>query len=149
VCAASGCERHGRRLAGYSGTATSIRQAAYRALRTTKVTDLLGLASVEAGGGDDGNATDAGINRKITKLIRSPDPNVALPDPNVALKAIETRGKRETASRERSAKEPQHAGPDEVAIGFLELFPDARGAAIVGVLLGHAQAPPPCWVSGK
>jgi hypothetical protein len=90
------------RLAGFKGTAMAIRQAAYRAIRTTVVTRLLALASAEDGR-DDGGITDTEIDATLVKMIRSPDPQTSL-------KAIEARGKRQEAARVRQP-EPEQDDP--------------------------------------
>jgi hypothetical protein len=80
-------------LAGYSGSAEDLRSAGVRAAGTKAVEDLLVLAAASEGGGDaNGPATDAEIDRKLTKLIRSPDGAISL-------KAIEARDKRLAVAR--------------------------------------------------
>jgi hypothetical protein len=75
------------RLAGYSdsdGRKGAHRSAGYSALRSTAVQNLLELAAIESP--DEAAITDIEVDAKIAKLVRSPDPNVAL-------KAIEARNK--------------------------------------------------------
>jgi hypothetical protein len=79
------------RLAGITGTAVSIRQAGYRMLRTTGVSNLLSLAAAEDAG-VAGGITAVEIDAKLAKMIRNPDSNVAI-------RAIEAHGKREATQR--------------------------------------------------
>lgn len=75
------------RLAGYSdsdGRKGAHRSAGYSALRSTAVQNLLELSAIEAP--DEAAITDIEVAAKIAKLVRSPDPNVAL-------KAIDLRAK--------------------------------------------------------
>jgi hypothetical protein len=82
-------------LAGYSGSPEALRSTGVRAEGSKGVEDLLILAAASEGGGDaDGPATDQEIDRKLTKLIRSPDGAISL-------KAIEARDKREAGRRQR------------------------------------------------
>jgi hypothetical protein len=81
-------------LAGYRGSPEALRSAGVRAEGSKGVEELMILAAASEGGGDaDGPATDQEIDRKLTKLIRSPDGAISL-------KAIEARDKREAARRQ-------------------------------------------------
>jgi hypothetical protein len=118
------------RLAGITGTAVSIRQSGYRMLRTTTVSNLLALAAAEDSG-TAGGITQTEIDGKLAKMIRSPDSAISI-------RAIEAHGRREAERRQREAAADGEArSPDETAIDFLELFQDARGAAVTGLLLTH------------
>ena len=64
------------RMAGYSGTADSLRRAGYAAVRSTAVQNLLELAAINAPG--DAKIGDREIDAKIAKLVRSADSNVSL-----------------------------------------------------------------------
>jgi hypothetical protein len=88
------CARHqgasaaaSARLAGITGTAVSIRQAGYRMLRTTTVSNLLALAAAEDNG-IPGGITAREIDAKLAKMIRNPDSMISL-------RAIEAHGKRQ------------------------------------------------------
>jgi hypothetical protein len=81
-------------LAGYSGDADALRTAGVRAANTKAVLDLLTLANAEDADTEADGATDAEIERKLTKLIRSPDGALAL-------KAIEAREKLAAHRRQR------------------------------------------------
>ena len=63
-------------LAGYSGDKDALRRAGYSAVRSTAVQALLELASIAAPG--DAKISEKEIDAKISRLIRSGDPNVAL-----------------------------------------------------------------------
>src|SRR5712692_7900743 len=121
------------RLAGITGTAVSIRQAGYRMLRTTTVSNLLSLAAAEDSGIAGGiGATE--IDAKLAKMIRSPDAGISI-------RAIEAHGKREAAQLARGLEQrPQEL--DEVATDLLEMQPDERGAVLVWILLGYRKQPP-------
>jgi hypothetical protein len=81
-------------LAGYSGTPEALRSAGVRAEGTKAVEDLLTLAAAAESPGDADTASAAEIDRKLTKLIRSPDGALSL-------KAIETYARREEQRRQR------------------------------------------------
>jgi len=83
-------------LAGYRGSPEALRSAGVRAEGTKAVDDLLTLAAAaEDGGLKDGPATPEEIDRKLTKLIRSPDGAISL-------KAIEAQERREERKRSRA-----------------------------------------------
>src|SRR5437763_16618076 len=65
-------------LAGYSGNAEALRSAGVRAEGTKAVEDMLTLAAAAEGGAEENVATAAEIDRKLTKLIRSPDGGISL-----------------------------------------------------------------------
>lgn len=81
-------------LAGYSGGPEALRSAGVRAEGTKAVEDLLTLAAAAESPGDADTATATEIDRKLTKLIRSPDGALSL-------KAIEARDKRNEHLRAR------------------------------------------------
>jgi hypothetical protein len=90
-------------LAGYSGGPEALRSAGVRAEGTKAVEDLLTLAAaVEDGGSKDGPATPAEIDRKLAKLIRSPDGAISL-------KAIEVMARRDELRRQRG-EAPENDG---------------------------------------
>jgi hypothetical protein len=90
-------------LAGYSGGPEALRSAGVRAEGTKAVEDLLTLAAaVEDGGSKDGPATPAEIDRKLAKLIRSPDGAISL-------KAIEVMARRDELRRQRG-ETPENDG---------------------------------------
>jgi hypothetical protein len=89
-------------LAGYSGDADQLRSAGSRADGTTAVEDLLALAAATAAGVADDPVTIHEAKRKVGKLVRSPDPTVAL-------KASELFVKLEVAERQRG-EAPEHDG---------------------------------------
>src|SRR5215470_11254974 len=60
------------RGAGYSGNGVALRQAGYRTARSTGVTNLLALATAADGAGE-GAITDAEVDGRLAKMIRSPD----------------------------------------------------------------------------
>jgi hypothetical protein len=92
-------------LAGYSGTPEGLRSAGVRAEGTKAVEDLLTLAAAAESGGDESVATAAEIDKKLTKLIRSPDGAIAL-------KAIEVRARHEEQRRQRG-EVPENDGFSE------------------------------------
>jgi hypothetical protein len=77
----------------------SIRAAGYTALRSTQVQNLLELASVAAP--VDTKITDREIDAKISRLIRSGDPQVVI-------KAAELHQKRQAALKEQRAINDDH-----------------------------------------
>jgi hypothetical protein len=85
-------------LAGYSGDADGLRSAGSRADGTTAVTDLLALAAATAAGVADDPVTIHEAKAKVGKLVRSPDPTIAL-------KASELFVKLEVAERQRGDAE--------------------------------------------
>jgi hypothetical protein len=90
-------------LAGYSGSPEALRSAGVRAEGTKAVDDLLTLAAAaEDGGSKDGPATPMEIDRKLAKLIRSPDGGISL-------KAIEVMARREELRRQRG-ETPENDG---------------------------------------
>src|SRR5262249_49219955 len=110
------------RGAGYSYTNnTALRQAAYRAQRSTGVMNLLSLATAADGLGE-GAITDQEIDSKIAKLISSSDARVSIA-------AIEAREKL-TARRSADGIEPA-LNPDEVMIEILEIGGPTIAAAIL------------------
>src|SRR5262249_24227960 len=110
------------RGAGYAYTNnTALRQAAYRAARSTGVTNLLSLATAADGLGE-GAITDAEIDSKIAKLIHSSDARVSIA-------AIEAREKLK-ARRIADGTEPA-SDPDEVLLEILEV----GGATIAAATL--------------
>jgi hypothetical protein len=121
-------------LAGYSGGAEALRSAGVRAEGTKAVEDLLTLAAVSEGGGDaDGPATDAEIDRKLTKLIRSPDGAISL-------KAIEARDRRVGAAAQARAgavKEPDD--PKEEARVYMSACRRAAAPIIWGEFILRAH----------
>jgi hypothetical protein len=121
------------RLAGITGTAVAVRQSGYRMLRTTTVSNLLALAAAEDAG-TAGGITPIEIDAKLAKMIRSPDSSISI-------RAIEAHGKREAARAAARINHSAYQSPDETAAGFLEMLPDARGCAIVGLLLTVSHLP--------
>jgi hypothetical protein len=82
-------------LAGYKGTPEALRSQGVRAEGTQAVDALLTLAAAAESGVDgEGPATAVEIDRKLAKLIRSPDGSISL-------KAIETYQRREEQRRQR------------------------------------------------
>jgi hypothetical protein len=111
-------------LAGYSGSPEALRSTGVRAEGSKGVEDLLVLAAASEGGDIDGPATDAEIDRKLTKLIRSPDGAISL-------KAIEARDKRlAVAQRAAARSQEEDADPLEALAGFIRALPDACGAVL-------------------
>jgi hypothetical protein len=105
------CARHqgasaaaSARLAGITGTAVSIRQAGYRMLRTTTVSNLLALAAAEDQG-VAGGITATEIDAKLAKMIRSPDHNISI-------RAIESHARREAVRRDLAPVEEEDV-PEE------------------------------------
>lgn len=88
-------------IAGYSGDAEALRSAGSRADDSKAVSDLLVLASTAESGLTDSPVTDQEVEKKISRLIRSPDGVLAL-------KAIEARDRRlaAKAARETELSEP-------------------------------------------
>src|SRR5262249_7221280 len=105
------------RAAGYAYTnAVALRQAAYRAQRSTGVMNLLALATAADGLGE-GAISDTEVDAKIAKLIRSPDARVSIA-------AIEGR-ERQKARRQASEVERPPGGPDEIILAMLRELGEA------------------------
>lgn len=81
-------------VAGYSGDPDALRSAGSRADDSKAVSDLLILAATAESGLTDSPVTDAEVEKKISRLIRSPDGTLAL-------KAIEARDRRIAAKAAR------------------------------------------------
>jgi hypothetical protein len=106
------------RSAGYSGTANTIRQAAYRALRTTAVTNMLALAAAEGDLGG-GGITEEEVDAKLARMIRAPDSTTAI-------RAIEAREKREATRRaDRAAAQAADLDPDQLMAEMEAISPEA------------------------
>jgi hypothetical protein len=120
--------------AGYSGDSDALRSAGVRADGTTAVKDLLVLAAAAEGGGEESTATAAEIDRKLTKLIRSPDGGISL-------KAIEAHAKREDQRRQRGEM-PENDGFSEwrMARDFITL-PSNGATAFVLLVDGVGNLP--------
>jgi hypothetical protein len=95
------CARHqgatqavAAKWAGYSGSGDELRAAGSNAEGRTAVQDLLTLAQAAESGVDESIATAAEIDKKLTRLIRSPDGSISL-------KAVEAWERREKSRRER------------------------------------------------
>jgi len=110
------------RGAGYSGTGVAMRQAGYRTLRSTGVTNLLALATA-ADGLDDGAITDAEVDAKIAKLVRSADARVSIA-------AIEAREKQKARRAAEAGPEPERT-PDEVLLDIIKAGGIAAATAIL------------------
>jgi len=100
--------------AGYAHTnSNALRQAAYRAARSAGVMNALALAAAADGLGE-GAISDAEVDAKIAKLVRSPDARVSIA-------AIEAREKQK-ARRQASEPERLPGSPDEVILEMLREF---------------------------
>jgi hypothetical protein len=112
-------------LAGYSGGPEALRSAGVRAEGTKGVDDLLTLAAAaEDGGLKDGLATPAEVDRKLAKLIRSPDGGISL-------KAIEVAERREERRRDRGRSSDDADLSDEgLARAFMSIA-RPEGAPII------------------
>jgi hypothetical protein len=108
-------------LAGYDATGDALRRAGYAALRSTGVQNFLELAAIDAPG--SAAISDAEIDAKIAKLIRSSDSNVSL-------KAMSLHADRQAARASAGGDDPE-LDPQEAlrneAYGLL-------GAALGGLL---------------
>src|SRR5262249_53107021 len=110
------------RGAGYAYTNnTALRQAAYRAARSTGVTNLLSLATAADGLGE-GAITDAEGDSKIAKLVRSSDARVSIA-------AIEAREK--LKARRATDGGEVLPPPDEVLLEIAEVSGPVTAAAIL------------------
>jgi hypothetical protein len=121
-------------LAGYSGSPEALRSAGVRAEGSKGVEDLLILAAAADGGGEADIATATEIDRKLTKLIRSPDGGISL-------KAIEAHAKREDQRRQRGEM-PENDGFSEwrMARDFITL-PSNGATAFVLLVDGVGNLP--------
>jgi hypothetical protein len=102
------------RLAGYSGDKDAMRRAGYAAARSTAVSNLIELASINAPG--DAKITDKELDAKIAKMVRSPDSNVSI-------KAIELHAKREAQRKAESEAQKPISREEELA-NLEKTFPE-------------------------
>jgi hypothetical protein len=133
------CARHqgatqavSAKWAGYAGSGEELRAAGSNAEGRTAVQDLLTLAQAAETGVDESIATAAEIDKKLTRLIRSPDGSISL-------KAVEAWERREKSKRDRGETPsddglaPWRAERDMVALGpdgacaYLHLFRAVQG----------------------
>jgi hypothetical protein len=84
------------KAAGYTGDATTIRQAGSRAAKSTAVMNMAALAAAEGRGGDDGTVGPAEARRILSRLARGSDPSVRI-------RAVELLAKLEREDREFAA----------------------------------------------
>jgi hypothetical protein len=84
------------KAAGYTGDATTIRQAGSRAAKSTAVMNMAALAAAEGRGGDDGTVGPAEARRILSRLARGSDPSVRI-------RAVELISKLEREEREFQA----------------------------------------------
>jgi hypothetical protein len=101
-------------LAGYSGGPEALRSAGVRAGGSKAVEDLFTLAAAAESPGDADTATAAEIDRKLTKLIRSPDGGISL-------KAIEAHQRREEQRRQRGSSPTEEETTEQAARDFMAL----------------------------
>lgn len=108
-------------LAGYKGSPEALRSAGVRAEGTTAVEQLLTLAAAAESPGDADTATAAEIDRKLTKLIRSPDGAISLK----AIEAHQRREERRDAGLVRPSEEEttEQAARDFMALCRPEMAP--------------------------
>lgn len=106
------CSRHqgahknrAAELAGYSGDPDGLRSAGSRTDGSTAVQDLIALAAATEAGVADNPVTIHEAKRKVGKLVRSPDPAIAL-------KASELFVKLEVAEKNRG-EEPESSWEDD------------------------------------
>jgi hypothetical protein len=91
------------KIAGYAGDDEALRRAGYSAVRSAAVVALIELA--EANAPEAAGLTDAEVDAKVAKLVRSPDPQISL-------KATELFDRRKQRQRELEAQQL----PDETDI---------------------------------
>jgi hypothetical protein len=94
------------KLAGYAGDKEAIRRAGYSATRSTAVVALLELAETHAP--QAAGLTDAEVDAKVAKLVRSPDPQISL-------KATELFDRRKQRQRELQAAQPEENLEEQLA----------------------------------
>jgi hypothetical protein len=109
-------------IAGYSGSKDELRRAGYSAVRSTAVVTLLELAEVNAP--DQTELTDQEVDRKIAKLVRSPDPNVSL-------KSAELYEKRKQRARELGQTPEDDAFSGDRFVRSLLLLPNGASMAML------------------
>jgi hypothetical protein len=96
-------------LAGYAGDGDALRSAGSNAEGRRAVQDLLTLAQAAESGADESIATSEEIDKKLTRLIRAPDPAIAL-------KASEVFDRREERKRQQNRQDKEALGdPFETA----------------------------------
>src|SRR6516162_9646894 len=86
------------KIAGYASDKDELRRAGYSATRSTAVVALIELAETNAP--EAAGLTDAEVDAKVAKLVRSPDPQISL-------KATELFDRRKQRQRELNAAKPQ------------------------------------------
>jgi hypothetical protein len=91
------------KIAGYAGDRDAIRRAGYQAVRTAAVVGLLDMAAVHAPA--ENALTDAEVDSRLARLVRSPDPLVML-------KATELFDKRKARAKE-AGEAPEDDGLNE------------------------------------
>jgi hypothetical protein len=109
-------------IAGYSGSKDELRRAGYAAVRSTAVVTLLELAEVNAP--EQTELTDAEVDRKIAKLVRSPDPNVSM-------KAAELFDKRKQRARELGQSPDDDGYSGDRFVRSLLLLPHGASMAML------------------
>jgi hypothetical protein len=109
-------------IAGYSGSKDELRRAGYSAVRSTAVVTLLELAEVNAP--NQKELTEAEIDRKIAKLVRSPDPNVSL-------KSAELYEKRKQRARELGQSPDDDGYSADRFVRSLLLLPNGASMAML------------------
>jgi hypothetical protein len=126
ACRHLGCNKaKSAALAGYKGSPEALRSTGVRAEGSTAVEHLLTLAQAAESDTDPESLTAKEIDRKLAKLVRSPDGALAL-------KALETHEKREALKRQR----PSEEATTEEAVRDLVALCTPSMAALVWCELG-------------
>jgi len=102
------------KIAGYAGDKDEIRRAGYSAVRSAAVVALIELAETNAP--EAAGLTDAEVDAKVAKLVRSPDPQISL-------KATELFDRRKQRQRELNAAKPEESLEENCA-AIINLVPE-------------------------
>jgi hypothetical protein len=112
------------RDAGYAGEGVTLRQAGHRAAKSTKVMELLALASVE--GGIDGTVDAKEARQILSRLARGSDPSVRI-------RALEALAKMDEAAR-GPIENYNLWRPDRYIVEWLTVFPAPFAPLVAGLM---------------
>ena len=111
------------KIAGYAGDKDELRRAGYSATRSTAVVALIELAETNAP--EAAGLTDAEVDAKVAKLVRSPDPQISL-------KATELFDRRKQRKAELNAAKPEESLEENLAI-VIALVPESGCGAFLAL----------------
>jgi hypothetical protein len=132
------------KIAGYAGDDEALRRAGYSAVRSAAVVSLIELA--EANAPQAAGLTDDEVDRKVAKLVRSPDPQISL-------KATELFDRRKQREKERELEARQRENEIDIheeLRGLREISPELAAAYCKhkGLLMFVSETPKPEVTNG-